>query len=38
MMSKPTKTFYYEYDGTAMYAQVFERNPDMGSDRRETAL
>lgn len=32
MMSKPTKTFYYEYDGTAMYAQVFERNRDMGSE------
>ena len=27
-----SKTSYYEYDGTSMYAQVFERNRDMGSE------
>lgn len=28
-----SKTSYYEYNGTSMYAQVFERNRDMGSEQ-----
>ena len=27
-----SKTVYKTYDGTSMYAQVFERNRDMGSE------
>mgnify|MGYP003125345435 CR=1 FL=1 len=32
MMNTPIKTFFYEYEGACMYAQVFERNRDMGSE------